>query len=84
MIDKKRCFLSPEYIIEVNDDKNNKFMIGVACFEHKIRLEEKFLALQREKRLPSGKLEFTHIKTVHTTCIKGTQDDVDEIQIRRL
>lgn len=81
---KNKCFLPPEYIIEVNGIENDKFMIGVTCFQHKKKLEKIFLNLQMVKRIPNGKLEFTPIKAIHTNCIKGNKDDEDEIKINRL
>ncbi|MGN6629290.1 MAG: hypothetical protein ACTHKJ_05360 [Candidatus Nitrosocosmicus sp.] len=81
---KNKCFLPPEYIIEVNGIENDKFMIGVTCFHHKKKLEKIFLNLQIEKRIPKGKLSFTPIKTIHTNCIKGNKEDEDEIKIKRL
>lgn len=76
--------LPPEFIIEINDDDDNIFMIGLACYEHRQKLEEKFVYLQREKRLPEGKIHFYPIKVIHTNCVTGNQLDVDEIQLKRL
>ena len=84
VINKKKCILPPEYILEINDDKNNKFMIGVSCLEHKKILEEKFLVLQREKFIPQGKILFIPIKKVYTNCIIGNQEDIDETKLKRL
>ncbi|MGN6351371.1 MAG: hypothetical protein ACTHL3_07905 [Candidatus Nitrosocosmicus sp.] len=81
---KNKCFLPPEYIIEVNGIENDKFMIGVTCFQHKKNLEKIFLNLQIEERIPKGKLNFVPIKTIHTNCIKGNKEDEDEIKIKRL
>ena len=76
--------LPPEFIIEINDDSNQKFMIGLACSDHKQILEEKFRFLQMKKQIPDGKIEFKSIKPIHTNCIKGNQDDVEDIQLKRL
>ena len=84
VIDKKKCILPPEYILEIHDDKNNKFMICLSCLEHKNKLEEKFLVLQREKSIPQGKLKFIPIKKVYTNCIIGNQEDIDETALKRL
>jgi hypothetical protein len=84
VINKKNCVLPPEYILEINDDKNNKFMIGLSCLEHKKILEEKFLVLQREKSIPQGKILFIPIKKVCTNCIIGNQEDIDETKLKRL
>ncbi len=84
VFDKRRCNLPPEFIIEINDNDNNKFMIGLTCYEHKQKLEAKFVYLQREKHLPEGKINFNPIKIIHTNCITGNQEDKDEIQLKRL
>jgi hypothetical protein len=84
VINKKKCILPPEYILEINDDKNNKFMIGLSCFEHKKKLEEKFLILQSKRFLPQGKILFIPIKKVYTNCVIGNQEDIDEIKLKRL
>jgi hypothetical protein len=83
VISKRKCILPPEYILEINDDRKNKFMIGLSCLEHKKILEEKFLVLQREKFIPQGKILFIPIKKVYTNCIIGNQDDIDEIKLKR-
>jgi hypothetical protein len=84
VINKKKCTLPPEYIIEITDDKNNRFMIGLSCLEHKRKLEDDFLTLQREKSIPQGKLHFMTIKKVYTNCVIGNEDDLDEIKLKRL
>lgn len=76
--------LPPEFIIEINDDKNNNYMIGLTCSDHKVDLEKKFYLLQKNNTTPAGKIVFTKIKVVHTDCVKGTIEDQDEISIKRL
>jgi len=76
--------LPPEFIIEINENENSKFMIGLACSQHRQGLEEKLVVLQNEKQIPGGKIEFAPIKIIHTNCITGNQEDVDEIQLKRL
>ncbi|MBA3976901.1 MAG: hypothetical protein H0X50_01735 [Nitrosopumilus sp.] len=84
VIDKKKCLLPPEFIMEINDGENNKFMVGLTCSDHKQKLEEKFLLLQRDNQIPQGKIIFTPIKVIQTKCVTGNQEDVDEIQLKRL
>jgi hypothetical protein len=76
--------LPPEFIMEINDRENNKFMIGLTCSEHKQKLEERFVLLQKDKHLPEGKILFTNIKTIHTNCITGNQEDIDETKLKRI
>lgn len=84
VFNKIKCRLPPEFIIEINDNDNNKYMVGLACYEHRKKLEEKFVFLQSEKRIPEGKIDFKPIKVIQTNCITGNQDDIDEIQLKRL
>ena len=69
--------------MEINDTENNKFMVGLSCSEHKQKLVEKFRILQIEKQLPEGKVIFIPIKKIHTNCVVGNQEDIDEIQSKR-
>ncbi len=70
--------------MEINDAENNKFMIGLTCSEHRQKLKEKSLLLQRHNHIPEGEIVFAPIKIIHTNCITGNQEDVDEIQLKRL
>jgi hypothetical protein len=84
VLDKKKCLLPPEFIIEINENETNKYMIGLTCSEHRQVLEEKLIFLQNKKQIPEGKIEFIRIKIIHTNCITGNQEDIDEIQLKRL
>lgn len=84
VINKEKCFLPPEFIMEINDEKNNKFMVGLTCTAHKQKLEEKFLLLQRNKQIPKGEIVFTAIKVITTKCVTGNQEDKDDIHLKRL
>jgi hypothetical protein len=86
-----RCTLPPQFIVEIIDEganndnnDNGKFMIGLACTDHKIVLEKKFLSLQSNNVIPAGKIVLTSIKVVHTDCIKGTLEDEEEVRLKRM
>jgi len=80
-----KCPLPPEFIIEVEDETDNsKFMIGLTCSDHRAVLESKFHLLQKNNAIPSGKIRLTNIRIIHTDCIKGTQEDEEEVKIKRL
>jgi hypothetical protein len=81
-----KCPLPPEFIIEVEDetDDNTKFMIGVTCSDHRAFLENKFHLLQKKNAIPSGRISLTNVRIIHTDCIKGTPEDEEEVQIKRL
>lgn len=84
VINKEKCLLPPEFIMEINDEENNRFMVGLTCSGHKQKLEEKFLILQRNNQIPQGKIVFTALRVIHTKCVTGNQEDKDEIQLKRL
>ena len=81
-----KCPLPPEFVIEIEDeiDHNSKFMIGVSCSDHRVLLENKFRQLQEKNSIPSGKISLTNIRIIHTDCIKGNQEDEEEVRIKRL
>jgi len=80
-----KCPLPPEFIIEVEDETDNcQFMIGLTCSDHRAVLESKFQLLQKNNAIPSGKIRLTNIRIIHTDCIKGTQEDEEEVKIKRL
>ena len=81
-----RCRLPPQFIVEIIDEaaNNSKFMIGLACTDHKVVLEKKFLSLQANNVIPSGKIILTPVKVVHTDCITGTFEDEEEVKLKRM
>ncbi len=85
-----QCPLPPQFIIEiieegdVNNNNNNKFMIGLTCPDHKTVLEKKFLSLQANNVVPTGKIVLTPIKVIHTDCVKGNLEDEEEVKLKRL
>ena len=80
-----KCSLPPEFIIEVEDEiDDSRFMIGLTCSDHRAVLENKFNILQKDNVIPSGKISLTNIKIIHTDCIKGTQEDEEEVRSKRL
>lgn len=80
----EECTNSPEFIIEiVSYDSDEKFMIGLTCFEHKKDLDIRFKLLQKNGKIPNGKIDFVRMNIIHTQCVKGNQDDIDEITLQR-
>ena len=81
-----KCPLPPQFIIEILDESNNgnKFMIGLTCPDHKEVLEKKFLLLQGNNVIPTGKIVLIPIKIIHTDCVKGTLEDEDEVKLKRM
>lgn len=80
-----KCPLPPAFIIEIIDETtNSKFMVGVACPDHKVVLEKKFISLQENNVIPQGKIVLTNIRVVHTDCVRGTLEDEEEVKLKRL
>lgn len=79
-----KCDLPIEFIIEVNTENDDSFMVGLTCQDHKKQLEQKYLSLQKKHIIAEGKITFSKVKTIHTDCVKGNQDDIDDINSRRI
>jgi hypothetical protein len=72
------CQMPPEFIISVksNDDE---YMVGVTCDGHKVAFTEKLGMLQKEGKVPQGKINFTGLKPVGTSCIKVDPNELIEL-----
>ena len=75
----KDCVNPPEYVISVVDC-SDEYMVGVTCQKHKDQVSEKISVLQRENKIPNGKINFSGLKSVGTDCIRSDPDD-DLIQL---
>lgn len=74
----RACVNPPEYVISVSNEKD-EYMIGVTCENHKNAISEKLESLQKEQKIPNGKITFTKLKAVGTDCIKATSDDLIQL-----
>jgi hypothetical protein len=70
------------YIVSIASLKE-EYMIGVACFDHKDRLEERIRVMQLEGNVPMGTIKIQPAKMVSTNCIKGTDEDRMEVSSKR-
>jgi hypothetical protein len=70
--------MPPEFIISVKS-KDGEYMIGVTCDVHKNTFMEKLESLQKEGKVPQGKMNFTGLKPVGTNCIRIDPNDLIEI-----
>jgi hypothetical protein len=57
----------------------DEYMIGVTCESHKNVLSGKLESLQKEGKIPNGKINFVKLKAVGTDCIKGNPDDLIQL-----
>lgn len=76
------CQHSPSFIVSINA-KNDQYMIGVVCKDHKKQMEKRLESLQAIGNVPKGVIQFQPIKIVSTNCIKGTDEDYMETESKR-
>jgi hypothetical protein len=81
-IDGEECLLTPTYIISVKSDES-EYMLAVVCDDHKCIIEARLIALQKESKVPQGRLHFQLIKTVVTECVMGINEDYIELESKR-
>ena len=74
----KACINPPEYVVSVivNTDE---YMVGVTCDKHRNIVSGKVNFLQKEGKIPEGKIEFSALKAVGTDCIHGDEEDFIQI-----
>lgn len=74
----KPCVNPPEFIVSVIVEPD-EYMIGVTCDRHKQLVLAKVEGLQKDGKIPSGKINFTVLKSVGTDCIKGDPNDLIQL-----
>lgn len=72
------CVNPPEFVISVIE-KNDEYMVGVTCENHKGRISEKLVILQKTGKIPQGKIKFSQLKPVGTDCIRADKDDLIQL-----
>jgi hypothetical protein len=58
-------------------------MLAVVCDDHKGVLGIRLAALQRDGKIPAGRINCESIRTVVTDCIMGMNDDYVDIELAR-
>jgi hypothetical protein len=76
------CQLAPSYVVSVASE-HGEYMLAVVCDEHKDVLQGKLALMQKEARIPSGRIKFESIKTVTTDCVVGMNEDYVDIELAR-
>jgi hypothetical protein len=72
------CVNPPEFVISIAGNKD-EYMVGVTCENHKNIISGKLETLQKEGKLPQGKINFVQLKAVGTDCIKANPDDLIQL-----
>lgn len=78
MEEGKQCVNPPEFIVSIVVEKD-EYMVGVTCGKHKHIVSGKVHLLQKDGKIPSGKISFSQLKAVGTDCIHGDSDDFIQI-----
>lgn len=81
-VDGDKCQLAPSYVVSV-ESHEGEYMLAVVCKDHKNGIEARLMAMQKENKIPQGKIRFQAVKTVVTDCIMGIDEDYVELELNR-
>ncbi len=73
----KDCVNPPEFVISIVD--KDEYMVGVTCQRHKDAVSGKITILQKEGKIPSGRINFSELRPVGTDCIKADSSDLIQL-----
>ena len=79
-VDGSACQLAPTFVVSIDSDQG-EYMMAVVCDDHKDILQGKLALMQRDAKIPAGRIKFESVKTVTTDCVVGMNEDyVDNIK----
>ncbi|MGI0049346.1 MAG: hypothetical protein ACREAW_07375 [Nitrososphaera sp.] len=81
-VDGQECQLPPSYVVSVKSHEGD-YMLAVVCDDHKSGIQSRLAALQKENRIPQGKIHFQPVKAVVTDCVMGINDDYVDLELKR-
>jgi hypothetical protein len=81
-VDGEECQLAPSYVVSVKSHEG-EYMLAVVCDAHKSGLEARLVAMQKEGRVPQGKMHFQSVRAVVTDCVMGMNKDYVELELKR-
>ena len=81
-VDGQECQLPPSYVVSVKSHEG-EYMLAVVCDDHKSGIQSRLVALQKENRIPQGKILFQPVKAVVTDCVMGINDDYVDLELKR-
>jgi hypothetical protein len=81
-VDGQECQLAPSYVVSVKSHEG-EYMLAVVCEDHKNGLETRLVAMQKESKVPQGKIRFQLVKAVVTDCVMGLNEDFVELELKR-
>lgn len=81
-VDGVECRLPPTHVVSVQS-RNGEYMLAVVCDDHRDGLEGRLRVLQKEGKVPSGRIRFQPVMAVVTDCVTGMEEDYVEIELKR-
>jgi len=75
---EKDCLNPPEFVISAVEAKD-EYMVGVTCKKDKELVLGKLSSLQKQGKIPKGKIKFSELKAVGTDCIRSDPDDLIQL-----
>ena len=81
-VDGQECKLAPSHVVSVKSPEG-EYMLAVVCDDHKGGLEARLIAMQKENKIPQGRIHFQTVKAVVTDCVMGINDDYIELELKR-
>jgi hypothetical protein len=81
-VDGSACQLAPTFVVSI-DSEQGEYMMAVVCDDHKDVLQGKLALMQRDAKIPAGRIKFESVKTVTTDCVVGMNEDYVDIELSR-
>jgi hypothetical protein len=81
-VDGVECQLAPSYVVSVKSHEG-EYMLAVVCDDHKGGIEIRLVEMQKENRIPQGKIHLQPVKAVATDCLMGINEDYIELELKR-
>lgn len=81
-VDGKGCQLAPSYVVSVKSHEG-EYMLAVVCEDHRNGIEARLVAMQKESKIPQGRIHFQPVKAVVTDCVMGINEDYVELELKR-
>lgn len=82
-VDGEECQLAPEYVVSVKSSEGEEYMLAVVCKDHKNGIEARLVAMQKENKIPQGRIHFQPVRAVVTDCVTGMNEDYIELELKR-
>jgi hypothetical protein len=81
-VDGLECRLPPTQVVSVQA-RDGEYMVAVVCDDHMVGLESRLRVLQKQGRVPEGRIRFQPVLPVVTDCVTGMEEDYVEIELKR-